>query len=118
VDFIKGVWNAFVRFWNSIEVSVPSFDIPFVGKVGGFTIGLPDLPMLASGGIVNDPTLAVIGEKGPEAVIPLDQMAGNQTTIEVTVLGDLKAEDEKSLADAIGRVWWANGFSDSVVTNG
>lgn len=118
IGVIKGVWNAFVRFWNGIQISVPSVDIPFVGKVGGFTFGLPDLPMLASGGIVNDPTLAIIGEKGPEAVIPLDQMPGNQTVIEVTVLGDLKAEDEKSLADAIGRVWWANGFSDSVLTNG
>lgn len=118
IDFIKGIWNTFVRFWNSIQVSVPSIDIPLVGTVGGFTIGLPDLPMLASGGIVNDPTLAIIGEKGPEAVIPLDQMPANQTTIEVTVLGDLKAEDEKSLADAIGRVWWANGFSDSVVSGG
>ena len=118
IDFIKGVWNTFVRFWNSIQVSVPSIDIPLVGKVGGFTIGLPDLPMLASGGIVNDPTLAIIGEKGPEAVVPLDKMPANQTTIEVTVLGDLKAEDEKSLADAIGRVWWANGFSDAVTTNG
>lgn len=118
VGFVKGAYNTFARFWNGIQISVPSIDIPFVGKVGGFTIGLPDLPMLASGGIVNDPTLAIIGEKGPEAVVPLDKMPVNQTTIEVTVLGDLKAEDEKSLADAIGRVWWANGFSDSVVTNG
>ena len=79
---------------------------------------LPDIPELAQGGIVSQPTLALIGEKGPEAVVPLDKMTGNQTIIEVTVLGDLKAEDEKSLADAIGRVWWASGFSDQVLTNG
>lgn len=30
------------------------------------------IPFLASGGIVNKPTLAMVGEKGPEAVVPLD----------------------------------------------
>jgi len=29
------------------------------------------VPAMASGGIVTDPTLALIGEQGPEAVIPL-----------------------------------------------
>jgi len=31
---------------------------------------------LASGGIVTRPTRALIGESGPEAVIPLDRMSG------------------------------------------
>ena len=118
IDVIKSIWNAFVGFWNSIQISVPSVDIPILGRVGGFTIGLPDLPMLAAGGIVTQPTMAIIGEKGPEAVIPLDKMQGQTTIIEVTVLGDLKAEDERSLADAIGRVQWASGFSDQVLTSG
>jgi hypothetical protein len=39
------------------------------------------IPMLAKGGIINTPTLAMIGEKGPEAVIPINRMndfAGTQ----------------------------------------
>lgn len=76
IDFIRGVWNTFVRFWNGIQITVPSVDLPLIGRVGGFTIGLPDLPMLAEGGIVNRPTLAIIGERGPEAVVPLDKAAG------------------------------------------
>jgi chromosome segregation ATPase len=32
------------------------------------------IPMLAKGGLVKGPTLAMIGEKGPEAVIPLNRM--------------------------------------------
>jgi hypothetical protein len=32
---------------------------------------IPDLPHLGSGGIVTRPTLALIGESGPEAVVPL-----------------------------------------------
>ena len=33
-----------------------------------------DVPQLAKGGIVKDPTLAIIGEAGPEAVVPLDEV--------------------------------------------
>jgi hypothetical protein len=40
----------------------------------GFSI--PDIPMLAAGGFVTQPTLALIGESGPEAVIPLSSGAG------------------------------------------
>jgi hypothetical protein len=32
---------------------------------------IPEIPMLAKGGLVMDPTLAMLGEAGPEAVIPL-----------------------------------------------
>lgn len=34
-------------------------------------LGLGPVPMLAQGGIVTEPTVAVIGEAGPEAVLPL-----------------------------------------------
>jgi hypothetical protein len=37
---------------------------------GGIDVA-PNIPFLANGGIVSRPTLAVIGESGPEAVIPL-----------------------------------------------
>lgn len=36
----------------------------------------PDVPALAAGGIVRRPTLALIGEQGPEAVIPLSRLGG------------------------------------------
>lgn len=43
-----------------------------IDRVAGFVhIGLPHIPLLASGGLVNAPTLAVVGEAGPEAVIPM-----------------------------------------------
>lgn len=37
---------------------------------GGIDVA-PNIPFLANGGIVSRPTLAVIGESGPEAVVPL-----------------------------------------------
>lgn len=36
------------------------------------TISVPQIPKLAKGGIVDEATLAVIGEKGREAVVPLE----------------------------------------------
>jgi hypothetical protein len=37
---------------------------------------VPLIPRLAKGGIVTQPTLALIGEAGPEAVVPLNKMGG------------------------------------------
>jgi phage-related protein len=73
-DGIKSAFTSAVNFiirgWNRIEFKIPGFK---VGPIGydGFTLGVPDIPLLAAGGIVTSPTLAVIGEAGPEAVIPL-----------------------------------------------
>jgi hypothetical protein len=50
---------------------------------------IPDvkLPRLAEGGITTGPTIAMIGEKGPEAVIPLDRLGsmGGGMTLNVNV---------------------------------
>lgn len=37
-----------------------------------FGFNPPDIPFLAKGGVISGPTLAVVGEKGPEAVVPLN----------------------------------------------
>lgn len=44
-------------------------DIPSIPSIGGG--GIPLVPFLASGGFVRSPTLAVVGEAGPELVLPL-----------------------------------------------
>lgn len=59
--------NAFIRAYNGIAGRVPG--------IGG-KIKIPEIPMLADGGIVTRPTLAVVGEAGPEAVIPLSRGRG------------------------------------------
>lgn len=112
IDFIKGVWNAFVRFWNGIQINVPSVDVPLIGKVGGFSIGLPDLPFLAQGGIVDRPTLAVLGERGPEAVVPLDKAgAMGGPTVNINVSGDLRAS-ERTLPGMLLRTLYVAGLTD------
>lgn len=64
------------------------------GGIGGFFKSA--IPGLADGGIVTRPTLAVVGEAGPEAVIPLSKAApamGQQgTQIVVNVAGSVVSE--------------------------
>jgi methyl-accepting chemotaxis protein len=67
-----------------IDAVMKGFDMPIypkiVGKPGisGATGGqLPGVPHGAEGGIVNRPTVALIGEAGPEAVVPLHRTRGN-----------------------------------------
>ena len=82
-----GFVNVLIRGWNAIEFRIPGFHIDFPsitvagvtvggGSLGwaGLTIGTPDIPLLpalAEGGIVTRPTLALVGEAGPEAIVPL-----------------------------------------------
>jgi len=68
----KAVLNWIIGAWNKLNFSVPSFTFAGV-TTPGMTLGLPKIPLLADGGIVTSPTLAMIGEAGPEAVIPLSR---------------------------------------------
>jgi len=49
---------------------------------------------MADGGIVTQPTFAMIGEAGTEAVIPLDKMGGFGTTVNVNVAGSVISEGQ------------------------
>jgi hypothetical protein len=55
---------------------------------------LAGIPKMADGGIVNQPTLALIGEAGSEAVVPLDRMGGMGTTVNVNVAGSVISEGQ------------------------
>lgn len=100
----KGIFNAIASLWNNTFGKL-SFKVPgWVPGIGGKGFDVPDIPMLAEGGIVSRPTLALIGERGPEAVIPLDRMnqGGN---IYVTVQGG----DPNAIVDALRRYQRQNG---------
>ena len=86
------VWEKFVKpgfsflsdsgekLWDLIKKPFELFKTLFQNAISGITSFINnlipgsrfDIPELANGGIVTRPTLAVIGEKGPEAVIPLN----------------------------------------------
>ena len=53
-----------------------------------------EIPKMAEGGIVSRPTLAMIGEAGAEAVIPLDRMGSMGTKVVVNVQGSVISEGQ------------------------
>jgi SLT domain-containing protein len=85
-----------------------------VPGLGGKGFDVPNIPMLAEGGIVTSATLAMIGERGPEAVIPLDrinQMGGNNVTIHVN------GGDPQSVVNALRTYMRQNGSVPIRVSN-
>ena len=72
---------------------------------GGFSQGPSGMfPAMAKGGIVRRPTMALIGEAGPEAVIPLNQLAkhgGGGDTVNVTFTANIRAMDSKDVRAAL-----------------
>jgi TP901 family phage tail tape measure protein len=67
----KSAINTIIRGWNRLEFKVPGFSVGPV-SFGGFTLGMPNIPELAEGGIVSarpGGTLARIAEAGQDEVV-------------------------------------------------
>jgi hypothetical protein len=102
----RGPINALIDGANLLN---PFADIPKIPKV--------DIPELATGGIVQSATLALIGEAGPEAVVPLDRAgefgmgAGGDTYVTINVQGG----DPQAVVNALVRWSRANGSLPSAI---
>jgi phage-related protein len=78
-DFGSSIWEGIVSAAKSAingVIRVVNGAINGVNNVTG-AVGIPaipNIPMLAKGGVVDRPTFAMIGEAGPEAVIPLSKL--------------------------------------------
>ena len=72
---IENVVNGFIGMINGVLGVVRN--LPGLGWVG--SVGYVSLPRLARGGIVDSPTVAMIGEAGKEAVVPLENTGFIQT---------------------------------------
>lgn len=66
IDSIKGAWNNFASWMNNKSKIT----------IGGTTTQLLNIPQFAVGGIIDTPTLAMVGEAGKEAVMPLENNTG------------------------------------------
>jgi hypothetical protein len=93
VGAFKTGYNALAQAWNAtiggFGFTVPDW-LKYTGlgaPIAGKEFRIPALTELATGGIVTRPTAALIGEAGPEAVIPLSKMGamGGNITINMPV---------------------------------
>ena len=101
---------------NSLLIDVingiTGYQLPIIGESLRSITGFGEIPHLAKGGIVNKPTLAMIGEDGPEAVVPLSQrnnpsgagMGGATYNITVNAGGITDRTDKRALAREIGNM--------------
>lgn len=99
LNFFKNIWSGIKNVFNSsvnwiMDKLEPLLNVirkvkSIGGKIGSAIGGAVKtvIPGLAEGGIVRKPTLAMIGEAGPEAVVPLSKskgVGGNNVTINIT----------------------------------
>lgn len=77
-------FNAINGFLNGIR-SIDILGIKPFGWVG--TINVPQIPLLATGGVTTGATLAMIGESGKEAVLPLEKNTGWMDTLAEKING-------------------------------
>jgi hypothetical protein len=102
---LEGGLNFAIKGLNTILDGIDKAAGPFV-NFG--SIPEVKLPRLAEGGIVTGPTIAMIGEAGPEAVIPLNRAGGmgmGGNTITVNVNGG----DPQQVVNALRRYMQLNG---------
>ena len=100
--------NGLIRAYNAIPFlgdvqTISHLDIPDLGvNTATQAASRMNLPRMAEGGIVSSPTLALIGEAGPEAVVPLDRLnTGEGVTINVTGGLATSAEIGESVVNAL-----------------
>ena len=114
-NVLEGIWGSikfYINLWigafnliiggiNKIKFDVPSWVPGLGGK--GFAFNIPTITPLAKGGIVKSPTLAMIGEQGAEAVIPLNKAGGMGGNININITGDVYGFDdfEDRVAEAV-----------------
>lgn len=106
-DIGSRIWNILVGgFMNAKNLLVDGFKliingiIDLVNRIPGINV-----TKLAEGGIVTKPTFAMIGEAGPEAVIPLNK-GGLGNTINITINKPTVRNDAdlKTMANEVGRI--------------
>lgn len=119
LDKVKGVLNSIKQYftdtWEGIKIivgdavdwlmkklqplinafqRVTKFASKLRGKVGGTISTVRRAIPFQHGGIITRPTLGLVGEAGPEAVIPLNRMAGAGIGgITINVYGDISGND-------------------------
>ena len=115
VNLLIGALNLMIRGANMISIKVPNW-VPGIGGKG-WSLDIPEIPKLAKGGIVRSPTLALIGEAGPEAVVPLGR-GGGVGGVTINILGPTYGFDdfEERVTEAIQDGVRRGGFGGILAT--
>jgi phage-related protein len=95
IQFAENTINGFIRAINGA--------IGLINKIPGVNIkkiSTLNIPKLAKGGIIDSPTLAMVGEAGKEAVMPLENNTGWITELAYKIADILKGSSSDSGSSA------------------
>lgn len=84
---IRGMVDALQSAANKVSTPISNT----AQKVGSF---IGNIWPFQEGGIVTRPTLAMVGEAGPEAIIPLNKFGNSQAVVNVYLQGDFYTTEE------------------------
>lgn len=115
IDKVKAIIQKIKGFFPiSVGKIFSNIKLPHFKLTGDFSLKNKTVPKLsidwyAQGGIFDSPTIAGIGEAGPEAVVPLDKfwdkldnLSGGETNIVININGSDK--DPREIAEEVKRV--------------
>jgi len=85
IEIIRAAVNSLSEAVNSLMFD---YTLPLSDQSFGEMLGIARIPALASGGVVTGPTSAIVGEAGPEAVIPLSRLPEMVSRLRPVMVGD------------------------------
>jgi len=101
-DKIMSIWQILKKPFDWLSDGIKKMVngvIKLINKVPGVNI-----PQLANGGVVTSPTLALIGEAGPEAVVPLNKMGKmGSTTVNINNPSVRNDSDIKKIVSEVSK---------------
>lgn len=125
-DAFKSAINWIIDKWNGLSFTLPSIDIPGLGKIGGNTFSTPHIPRLAEGGTIipyrPGGTLVQVAEAGRDelitgggTVVPLSKgwenngLGGGPTFAAGAIVITVTNPDPGAVVDLLQRWADANG---------
>ncbi|NFR78832.1 phage tail tape measure protein [Clostridium botulinum] len=93
INAVIGLINGAIAGINSISIDIPDWVPSWAGGGKHFGASIPEIPLLAKGGITNGVSIA--GEEGSEAVIPLKRNNPRSLTLLEKTAGAIGANKEK-----------------------
>lgn len=115
INFVVAIpFNAINGFLNILRgINILGFQ-PFswIGQ-----IGVPQIPLLAQGGVTAGATTAVIGEEGREVVLPLENNQGNWAGLLAATLAEEMQEQRATANDKTINVYMTNEINSEIDIN-
>ena len=119
IGLIKAEINGLISLVNKAIQAIDAIHVTLPFGMGTIGFNIPTIPLLAEGGIVTKPTLAMIGEAGTEAVIPLSKMGnmGGGINVVVNVQGTVVQEHDLAISvrDQIAILMRRRGLNPSIL---